>query len=119
MKQPTPTVTAEDVERLIGREFPLRKVSEIKDLLEGYGREDYEREPHRVQAAILKLSHGSLEELLNQVGQAKIDYRDVLSQAEYPQYSKKGYNEMAELLEEERSQIMEADWEQYRKWFEE
>ena len=42
--QPTPTVSDDDVERVVRRDFPGERVSEVLRLLAEYGTERYERE---------------------------------------------------------------------------
>ena len=63
--------------------FPNQDPVVIQSLLDAYGIESYERERQRVQIAILKLSDGSVDRLLDHIKAAKLDYRDVLLWAEY------------------------------------
>ena len=56
----------------------------VLELLDTYGVESHEREPERVQLAILKLSEGNEEKLREFLAIAKRDYRDVLFWAENP-----------------------------------
>lgn len=58
--------------------FPGRDVAAIIEVLDRYGTEPYERERERVQLAILALSQGRAEQLLEFVRIAKTDYRDIL-----------------------------------------
>ncbi len=67
--------------------FPSRSAKAVLDILDLYGVESYESERERVQMAILHLSQGSEDKLLQFVETAKQDYRDVLYWAEYPQSS--------------------------------
>lgn len=112
--QPTPSVTAADVERLARREFPNQPLPEILAILGEYGTEDWHREADRVRAAVLKLSQGSLERLRYWTEQAKLDYRDVLSPAEYPRFP----FSTSKLTDEQHNEIIRLDWEQYARWFE-
>ena len=65
--------------------FPGSDINEILEYLDLYGVEPYERERERVQLAILRLSKGNLEKLLEFIDMAKKDYRDALLWAEsYP-----------------------------------
>lgn len=75
--------TKDNVKRAIKRLFRDGDQDEIYDMVSVYGKEEYEREPERVQMAILKLSDGNIEKLLEHAQMAKLDYRDVLSKAEY------------------------------------
>ena len=62
--------------------FPGSDLAAIVELLDHYGTEPYERERERVQLAILALSQGSEDKLLQFIQAAKTDYRDVLSWVE-------------------------------------
>src|SRR4051812_23774730 len=84
-------------------------------MLDDYGRETWQREPHRVRLAALKLAAGSVKRLRSQIEGAKCDYRDVLVAAEYPGYWKRVARSGALPPEEER-RIIDADWEQYQDW---
>ena len=62
--------------------------------------------------AVLKLALGSVERLERSIEAATVDYRDVLSAAEYPEYSQHAPG----LLPDERQHIIDADWNQYQEW---
>ena len=86
---------------------------ELLTQLQGY--EGYE--PARVQLAILKLSDGDSEKLQDYIQAARIDYRDVLAWAEYPEQNRSGktrYNTDLDVYEA----ILKADREQYEAWLE-
>jgi hypothetical protein len=114
-EQPTAKVTSADVERIVRRDFDTDRVVEVLALLEQYGAETGHREVHRVRAAALKLAAGSVERLRIEIETAKLDYRDVLASAEYPGY---GSVRIAELPADEQRRVVDADWKQYREWFE-
>ena len=116
MDQPTPVVSPDDILRLIRRDFPGDQVETVVALLARYGSQSHEPERHRVHAAILKLANGDLEVLERQVSQARMDYRDTLAPAEYPEYMRKvpGPNKVPD---DERERIIAADWRQYKQWF--
>lgn len=114
-KQRAPTVTDQDVERILRRDF-AEDEEEARALLMSYGSEDWHRETRRVRVAALKLANGDLARLRVAVDTAKADYRDVLGPAEYPQYLK-AVTPAASLSDEERQRIIEADFEQYDGWF--
>ena len=116
MTQPTPTVTAADVERIVQRDFPAARVAEVLALLGEYGTEDWHREPHRVRLAVLKLAAGDIAEARREIETAKRDYRDVLVCAEYPGYFK-SVSVSTDLPPDEVQRIIKADWEQYQGWF--
>ena len=110
MNQPTPDVTRADVERIVRREFPSNDFKTVVALLDAYGTEEYERERDRVQLAVMKLANGSVDALAREMQIAKLDYRDVLSPAEYPTY-RWGEKDEGKLRE-----MYRADWQQYSDW---
>ncbi|TNE32349.1 MAG: hypothetical protein EP349_01825 [Alphaproteobacteria bacterium] len=66
--------------------FPdSEKRKEVEARLSQYGTEDYHREIFRVRLAVLKLAEQQPEKLPYYAELACIDYRDVLSLAEYPE----------------------------------
>jgi hypothetical protein len=73
--------------------------------LDRYGAEPYERERERVQLAIIELSAGSKEKLLQYVQAAKSDYRDVLA-----------WQELGPLGEAEGTRLREAARALIEKW---
>jgi len=116
MTQPTPIVTSADVERIVRRDFPADRVTEVLAMLDDYGRETWHRELHRVRVATLKLAAGNLKRLRQEIEGAKCDYRDVLAAAEYPGYFK-GVPGPGRLPADEERRIIDADWKQYQDWF--
>ena len=115
LKQPTPAVTPSDVDRIVRRDFPPEQFDAVMNLLNEYGAEGWQRERPRVQLAALKLAGGDLKKLRYQIDSAKCDYRDVLSGAEYPGYSRKCTG-LRQPSPEERKQVIENDWKQYHSW---
>lgn len=111
-EQPVPSVTAEDVRRIVRREFREEHVAEVEALLATYGDSEWHHEPARVRMAILKLSRGDLEKLKHNLEVARGDYRDVLFWAEYPEYSLRH----ADAAEDELEAAIERDWLQYQDW---
>ena len=85
MGQRIPKVTEEDVERIIVREFGRERLQQVLDILHEYGRREGTRPGSpRVHLAILKIANGNLKMLKIQTENAIIDFRDVVSAAEYP-----------------------------------
>jgi hypothetical protein len=113
--QPTPNVTSANVERVVRRDFPADRVAGVLALLGEYGTESWQREPHRVRLATLKLAAGSIERLRYEIEGAKCDYRDVIASAEYPGYFKRVPRSGA-LSPEEEQRIIDTDWRQYQDW---
>jgi hypothetical protein len=73
------THTREDVLAAVKATFQESDTATIVAVLDLYGVEPHERERERVQLAIVQLSAGSEEKLLELVRAAKVDYRDVLA----------------------------------------
>jgi len=115
LRQPTATVTRDDVERIVRRDFAPHDVPAALALIAQYGVESYEREADRVQAAALKQARGDLNRLRQQIGSAKMDYRDLLADAEYPEATRV-WSRIDRMTEAERRAIYDADWRQYDEW---
>ena len=113
--QPTPTVTAADVERVVRRDFPAERVAEVLGILNEYGTESWQRELDRVRLAALKLAAGDIEQLRRRVDTARQDYRDVLAYAEYPGYMSRVPGPGTRPPDEVQ-RIIDADWKQYQEW---
>jgi hypothetical protein len=117
MEQPVPRVTEEDVKRIALRDFGTEHLSQVMEILQEYGKQEWNRPGSpRVRLAILKLAHGDLEKLKEHTKLAIQDFRDVLTMAEYPRFTIEiGFNEADKKTEHE---VISDDWEQYREWFE-
>lgn len=76
-----------------------------------------EYEPPRVQLAILKLSNGDPAKLQGYIEAARLDYRDVLAWAEYPEQLRSGKTRYNTPLKEYEA-ILKADRQQYDDWLE-
>lgn len=113
--QPVPKVTAEDIERVVRRDFPEAQVADVLAMLAEYGPEAWHREPARVRLAVLKLANGNIDALRKAIERAKLDYRDVLAPAEYPKYTQFGFRART-LRSPVRQQIYADDWQQYERW---
>ena len=87
--------------------------------LQEYGQETYEREVERVRLAILKLCDARADRVVELVGAAKRDYRDVLMWAEYPGEGQALWALRSDLSKEERLRLEEVrrqDRQQYLDW---
>ena len=113
IKQPIPAVTAEDVERIVWRDFAPDEIETVMTLLGEY--DESRQEPIRVRLAALKLADGDLEKLRAHIQLALRDYRDALAAAEYPVYMKTGFR-VGKLAEDQKARIVEDDWRQYEEW---
>ena len=112
--QPVPGVTQADIHRVVRRDFAEREQAAALAVLEAYGSEDHEPEVVRVRLAALKLSGGSLAGLRRQIGWAKMDVRDTIGPAEYPEAMRR--SSLLQLEENERKRIYDSEWQQYREW---
>lgn len=89
------------------------------ELLDSYGREEWQSERERVQLACLKLAAGDLRSLQQQVEVANLDYRDVLAGAEFPGQCRIGFVGMSNLEKTDPKALEDLqlqDWEQYKAW---
>jgi hypothetical protein len=115
-KQPIPDVNSADVERVVRRDFPEEQFANAMEMLNEYGTERWHREQPRVWLAVLKLANCSVEALRRYVDAAKADYRDVLSWAEYPAYSRKVFGVRKRPSVREQRRLIDDDWAQYETW---
>ena len=141
MEDRIPRITNDDIKRIIERDFPKNERDRVIKTLNRYKSEsekgrnrvyaailkirdkviktlsryksEGEKDANRVHAAILKIADGSLEKVEKYVEVAIIDYRDVLSWAEYPSYSK---NLFEKVSYEKKKQRNDDDWQQYNEW---
>lgn len=116
VSQRVPTVTPEDVDRLVMREFP-EHYKELTQLLAEFRSKRFPGEEDRVRAAVLKMAAGDYGQIPQLIDSARQDSRDVLAAAEYPNYLKKRQRERARLSESEKQAIYDADWRQFDEWF--
>jgi len=112
MAQPTRELVLSKAQRL----FPDQDLADVLAILDQYGTQPYERERHRVQLDILKLSEGDLDELKRLIGLAKRDYRDVIAWAEYPSLMRTSPGGTGNLDAERRRKLAKEDLRQYLSW---
>ena len=115
IRQPTPAVTAADVERIARRDYPAEQVDEVLALLRSYGVESWEVEVPRVQLALLRLGEGAIDRLRLHLAYAKRDYRDVLLGAEYLTYAALTLRNATPDAGDAQAAI-NADWASYTEW---
>ena len=108
-----PFFRAELVEAKIKSLFPADDPQHILQLLDDvpdvWGRE-------RLQLAILKLSKGDLNSLRTYAGAARLDYTNVIGQAEYPGALEIGLERYVRLPNPEQEAIHRKDVRQYLQW---
>ncbi len=112
--QPVPQVSEADIARIVAREFSPKHAAEVVLALGEYRKQSWHREVIRVRVAILKLANGRLDRLSEAIQTATKDYRDVLSQAEYPRYFQEFSPSENDALK--RSKAIAADWRHDEEW---
>ena len=112
-QQWAPVVDREDVFRVVVRDFPANLQRQVFAILGEYRPTESENLA-RVQLAALKLADGDMDRLITQIAVAVRDWRDVVSAAEYPGYSREPAP--SKLTEAERRRIIRADSNQYHAW---
>ena len=111
LEQPVAKISNAELEKLIDREFPensnliKRKLTEIQS--------DSQNGKNRIGAAVLKLAKSDLNAIDSLIKKANEDFRDVVSQAEYPRASKYGFDEPNE--KELKTDYLN-DWTEYVDW---
>ena len=104
------------MKRIALRDFGHAQVALVLSILDEFGKQDWNRPDPRVRLAILKLANGNLDRLLDQTQTAIQDYRDVLSEAESPRYSREiGFGDVSESVQRA---VIDDDWRQYCEWLE-
>jgi hypothetical protein len=111
VNQPVPKVTRKHVERIVRRDFPTEQFSNVMSILDEY-EGDSESGRTRIQMAVLKLADGKMDSLRKRIDDAKSDYRDVISWAEYPSCRWDTHS----LPTDEKKKIYSKDWKQYLDW---
>lgn len=111
MAQYVPEVTEADIERIVRRDYPPEMHRTIHDMIGGV--EAWEKP--RVVMACLKNGNGDFEKLKGELANASGWWREIISEAEYPNYTKKMFR-MDRLSAEEQQRIIEKDKKQYLEW---
>lgn len=112
MPQPTASVDATDIDRLLSRDYPAADVPALRGLIEAL--EVCER--NRVVAACLKNAGGKSSQLRIELDDAPGYYREILAQAEYPSATAR-WGAIERLSEAAKQEIYDSDWRQYQEWF--
>ena len=115
-EQPVPKITDKDVKRIALRDFGEDQLFKVLSILSKFGKQDWNEPNPRIQLAILKLASGDIIKLADATKAAIEDFRDILSEAEYPRYSREiGFKEVAQDF---KRAVIDDDWKQYREWLE-
>lgn len=111
VEQPVAKISDSELEKLIEREFPKnsnlikRKLNEI--------RSDSQNGKNRIGAAVLKLAKSDINEIDLLIKKANEDFRDIVSQAEYPRASELGFDTRSD--SELKADYLN-DWTEYSEW---
>jgi hypothetical protein len=111
MEQFIPQVTQEDVERVLQRDFPAEHWQELREMIQRV----QVRGKDRVMLACMKAAGGDVHKLKGNLNEAEGYWREIISEAEYPFYTKKMFR-IDKLTEREKSDIIEKDKKQYLDW---
>jgi len=107
-----PEVSREDVERILKRDFPVEVRDELREMIEQID----VIEKNRVILACMKNAAGDVRKLKSNLGEAEGYYREIIGEAEYPNYLKKMFR-IDKLSEVEKAKIIDKDKIQYLNWF--
>ena len=110
-EQPIPEISNRILDVIIERDFGKNSI-EVKAKL-NLIKSDTESGKKRISASILKLANGNINSIDNFIELANIDFRDVISQAEYPRCSEL---EFEDLEKPEIGEIYLEDWKEYTEW---
>jgi hypothetical protein len=111
MAQYIPSVSEVDIERVVRRDYPPEIQGAIHEMIRGVE----VREKPRVILACLKNANGDLQKLKGELTNAGGYWREIIGEAEYPNYTKKMFR-ADRLSAEERERIIEKDKTQYLQW---
>jgi hypothetical protein len=112
LEQPVSKGTQEDVVRVVRRDFAPAEVNAAFVLLDAY-----ETWPGaaRVRLAALKCANGDLVELKRALEDARVDYREVLIDAEYP-INHRLTMKTKKASPEAYDESIREDWKNYNDW---
>jgi hypothetical protein len=114
MAQYVPNVTEADIERVVKRDYPTEAQSSIFEMI----RAVEVREKPRVILACLKNGRGELQKLKGELTNADGYWKDIISEAEYPNYTKKMFR-IDRLSQEDKQLLIDQDRNQYLLWLNE
>ena len=109
--QYVPSVSESDIERIVQRDYPADLQAFIHEAIRGIE----VREKPRVIMACLKNADGNFEKLKGELANASGWWREIIGQAEYPNYTKKMFR-IDRLSADEQERIIEKDKTQYLAW---
>ena len=109
--QPTPNITDKLLDRIIQKDYPndFHDVKKKLELIDS----DSKKGKNRFAAAVLKLADRDLTKIDSLIEMCDNDFRDVVTQAEYPRIFKVDFDDIDE-TEEKKTYL--ADWTDYSNW---
>ena len=111
MTQHIPEVTEADIDRIVRRDYPPEFHDEIHERIRAVEVID----KTRVIMACLKAGKGDMNTCRGHLANASGWWREIISEAEYPNYTKVWFHD-ERLSTEERERIIEKDKTQYLAW---
>jgi hypothetical protein len=109
--QPRAKVTDKTLQQIINRDFGNR-ANEVGQKLQQI-KSDTSNGRNRISAAILKPANKNFNALDRLVEISNNDFRDIISEAEYPTYSNFAFTDISK---DKKRQLYLTDWKQYSKW---
>lgn len=109
--QYVPSVSESDIERIVQRDYSSDLQAVIHEMIRGIE----VREKPRVIMACLKNANGNFEKLKGELTNASGWWREIIGEAEYPNYTKKMFR-IDRLSADEKERIIEKDKTQYLAW---
>lgn len=109
--QYVPSVSERDIERIVQRDYPSDLHAAIHEMIRGIE----VREKPRVIVACLKNANGNFERLKGELTNASGWWREIIGEAEYPNYTKKMFR-IDRLPADEKERIIDKDRTQYLAW---
>ena len=110
-KQPVATISDEELNLLISRDFPNDKQTVIAKL--DKIKSDSQNGKNRISASVLKLADKDLSRIDFLAKRANEDYRDIIAKAEYPRASSFDFGERND--DDSKNDYLK-DWEEYSTW---
>ena len=109
--QPTAQISDKTLDRIIIREYKDR-VNEVNNKLKLI-RSDSRKGKSRISVAVLKLSNREFNTIDTYIERCNNDFRDIVTQAEYPRVSKLDFDEIAS---NKLKNLYLEDWKEYTSW---
>lgn len=110
-EQPVAKISVEELELIIQRDFP-NNANLVKQNLDKI-QSDSLSGKNRISAAVVKIANMDLTKIDFLIRKANEDFRDIVSEAEYPRASKFGFGDRNE---DDLKKDYLNDWNEYNEW---